>query len=918
MRNLSLFFIYFSCLTIISISGKAQQGVSLIFNHNGKLINTLPETITGIKDFVIQMPVKTLKKIKGELDEKREAVGKQINNSNSFFYQLLHNGKTEDSARIRHLYTDNSTKYSFQSRDNFLNTNTDSAGLRLFPDKFINYYNLLTLLLQLGDNIGTVPANNDLIPYAVSVGKNKRSLKCICIKRSSENLEFYFNNTEPANADGSFTYNITYTDNLQQLTLNHLNNAYKNTDSTIRMLNLIDGYLSKEVKQFSEKINSTVDSIAMLEEFPKGTSLRQAREDTLWSKYGSLRKELIKKIGDINENNTIFQTSAILQQWIFQWAWLTGGTGILNPFKFTSGNKISTNNIDADILKVKDAFYTRMIDSLKSVADTSKLEYLLNNKQLLKSNSGVIARDKNSAANNDKEIDKLAYTGWTLHSGTIFLGNKHNITRNYYFDNDVKANKNKFKFKYPEDDSVYLLYHNVPTGTVMEIQGSYKSFDDTPDFTKFVSKAIDTLGGLFSLVNGAAGGISKIIKNLSLEGTKKFADVQKTDLSNGVVGLTEKITKPGFEVKESNYNGYISVLQSANLQAIDTLNVQGSIRQDNFIKLLQRSNKITIDSIKQKMAARKLLSINANELKIAFDNIQANLEKQQIKTKFLNGFAGDAALQSSLLIKIGSLPPNLLPVDYQDSVFNMYNRINLVRIPNGITINERNFYKFLSQTVSSKVPPIPSEDFVVSEKTDTTPKYKTQAFVPDAKEAPYKFEYSFTKVIKSDTAKSGFVKFKTDSSYFNIGKRYRFQLAAGLAYSFAPILRTDIDTSKNTFSINKDGNRVRIIAGVRFYLGKGIYQHDNRFIPKGKLDWLDKTSIMVGVGIPKPLDNYYIGAGYDIVPGFNINFGSHIYRYTNYKVANNTIVDNSSALKVNGYVALTLDPTLFVKILKTL
>ncbi|WP_462249890.1 hypothetical protein [Ferruginibacter sp.] len=902
---------------------KAQNGVSLVFNHNGNLISTLPDTITGIKEFIIQMPVKLYTKEKKNIEEKRESVKNQIIDASSFFYKCLIQGKTSDSGRIRKLYTDDSGKYSFQSEDVRLNK-AEAEGSRLFPPKFIDHYTLLNRMLQLTDGTGIIAGENTMLPYSVTIGKGKKQLKCVCIKKQKETFDFYFTNTEPVNTDGSFTYTITYTDILQKLTLNHLNDVYGRNDSTIRILNLIDAFFSGEVKKIADSINATVDSIALLAEFPEGSQLREGKEIGLWKKYNGLKQRLIYKIGDVAKDSTLFQTSLILQQWIFKWAWLTGGTGILNPFKFTSGNKIGINSIDSDSLKVKEIFYSRLLDSLKSFADlakmedlvNAKMEALVNYKQRIKNNNNEVTRNKNRQAENDKLIDKLAYTGITLYAGTIFTGNRHNITRNYYFDNDIKANKNKFKFKYPDDDSVYLLYHNVPSGTLMEIQGNYKPFDDTPDFTKFLSKAIDTLGGLYSLVSGASGNFTKILNNLSTNGTRKYT-APAYETANNPFAIFETVINPGFAESNFEYKRSINITRYAKSLSNDTVNQARSIQNKDFIERLQHSKKSFIDTVKQDMKNGDLKSENNNQLKIVLDNSQGNREKLQIKNRFINVFNNNKEIKEIFENRINILPSTLLPVDYQDTLFKIFDEINALIIrANTISITERNYYKFLSKIVTSA--PMPLEGFSVEEKTDTTPKYKTQAFVPDAKEAPYKFEYSFTKVIKSDTAKTGYLKFKTDSSYFNIGKRYRFQLAAGLAYSFAPIVRTNIDTSKNSFSVNKDENKMRIIAGVRFYLGKGIYQHDNRFIPRGKLGWLDKTSIMVGVGIPKPLDNYYIGAGYDIVPGFNINLGGHFYRYINYNIANNTIVDNSSILKVNSYVAITVDPTLFVKFFKTL
>jgi hypothetical protein len=928
MRNIKWRSLYIIPLLLCFTNSKAQDTVSLAFNQKGELLSDLPAKIVAVDTFIIKVPVKFFNDDKKLLDKAMKNVNAQIADTNSFFYSIF---KTWDAAnttrmrndttRMRSLYgTINSNSYSFTPSDNTFNTNPDYDLLQLFPKGFIDYYSLVGNLFNSasGANI-PVPVRNNVVPFSVKVGKIENMISCVSINKTAESIIFKFKNTQAPDKDGSISYTITRIDILHQLALNHFNAIYEAKDSSIRVLKMLDTYFSKEVKELSTTIDGVVDSIALIQEFPAQTAIRKEKEDALWGKYIVIKGKLIDKIGNIDKDSTVFTQSNLLKKWILQWAWLTGGNGVLNPFKFTSADNIPGVLIDGEALKIKDFFYSRMIDSLKTFADIERMDKLVSFKQDVKKENNKITTAKAGKTANQNEITKFSTTAVNINAGTIFCSKKSSI-RNYYFNKDVRADKNSFKFKYPEDNTVVLLYHNVPAGTHIEILGSYKAFDDTPDFTKFIGKAIDTIGGLYNLVSGALGGYKTLTK-LQAGGNLKY---QQPELSNYL--LTETSSTQAVYANSTNipYTGNFLLKSTSSIAAFSFNGSSDSnlVLNNKQFKKLQKSNPQYANKIKQDIKKGEIVTeaYENLELKTITDATSRQEKKQLILEEFIYAFDNDTTIQSIFRRNIGRVRNlNTLTLEnYADSLRAVFKRITAtIIIRDSITSKQRLMYKALHLLCSAK--PLPSVDeLTLEEITDTIPRFKSQAFLPDTKEAPYKFEYSLTKVVKSDTAKAGYLKYKTDSSYFNAGKRYRFQLAAGLAYSFAPIVRTNIDTSKNSFSVNKDENKMRIIAGVRFYLGKGIYLHDNRFIPRGKLGWLDKTSIMIGVGIPRPLDNYYIGAGYDIVPGFNINFGSHFYRYINYQVANNTIVDNSSILKVNGYVAITLDPTLFVKIFKTL
>jgi len=63
------------------------------------------------------------------------------------------------------------------------------------------------------------------------------------------------------------------------------------------------------------------------------------------------------------------------------------------------------------------------------------------------------------------------------------------------------------------------------------------------------------------------------------------------------------------------------------------------------------------------------------------------------------------------------------------------------------------------------------------------------------------------------------------------------------------------------------------------------------------------------VDAAKPLENQYLGIGFDLLPGLGINAGPHFYRYTAYQLYNNAVVGEKKTLKVRDglQMSLTMD-----------
>ncbi len=145
---------------------------------------------------------------------------------------------------------------------------------------------------------------------------------------------------------------------------------------------------------------------------------------------------------------------------------------------------------------------------------------------------------------------------------------------------------------------------------------------------------------------------------------------------------------------------------------------------------------------------------------------------------------------------------------------------------------------------------------------------------------------------------------KPKSFNFISYKRSRIQFAAGVHFfsGNAPMVVTE-GTGFKTVSYNTP----RYSAGVKGYL------FPQTFADVNKKTWgrtfIRSVHMALLVDAAKPLENQYLGIGFDLLPGLGINAGPHFYRYTAYQLYNNAVVGEKKTLKVRDgiQVSLTMD-----------
>jgi hypothetical protein len=197
-------------------------------------------------------------------------------------------------------------------------------------------------------------------------------------------------------------------------------------------------------------------------------------------------------------------------------------------------------------------------------------------------------------------------------------------------------------------------------------------------------------------------------------------------------------------------------------------------------------------------------------------------------------------------------------------------------------------------------------------KARPVPEYSTKVLKVETSDKPSQYTVTLNKRDETDTTEIAKFKFRT-------GKTYRIQLGAGLAYSSwfkssNDLVQTTITENNGVLDIKNTYQPLRFVAGFHCQLGKGLHLQNNGFVfCKGITNIAGRTSIFLGVGIPKPLENIYAGIGLDLWPGLKITGGCHFYRNDLYQISNNHIVEQKTNFNGAPFIGINIDPASLIK-----
>jgi hypothetical protein len=191
--------------------------------------------------------------------------------------------------------------------------------------------------------------------------------------------------------------------------------------------------------------------------------------------------------------------------------------------------------------------------------------------------------------------------------------------------------------------------------------------------------------------------------------------------------------------------------------------------------------------------------------------------------------------------------------------------------------------------------------------TDNKPVYTTTILDTKLTDTPSKNRYTIFSVnLNKDTTMIA------DFTY-KVGKLYRYQISAGLTYTVPTFIQSKVVESNGQITITNTSQQYRLTAGLNIYLGKGLFLLDDKLSLRPR----KRGSLYVGLGIPKPLENIYLGYSNDFVPGLKGTFGWQLFRADKYNILNNQIVEHKVRYQVVfPFVALSIDASSLTKALQ--
>lgn len=199
---------------------------------------------------------------------------------------------------------------------------------------------------------------------------------------------------------------------------------------------------------------------------------------------------------------------------------------------------------------------------------------------------------------------------------------------------------------------------------------------------------------------------------------------------------------------------------------------------------------------------------------------------------------------------------------------------------------------------------------------DTAPQFRSEWLPFEKPEAPITIKYHL--IAKKTFSKDESIIDTVETSSFKLGKRQRIVLAAGYTYTFGSVVQTLVkrDANNNIVTgIENVDERYKAVLGLKFQLGRGLWISDDQLLTPKYGSMLDRTSVFLGLLIDKnPFKNIFLGIGYDVIPGLNINMGIHIYNNRSYQIVNNQVVAESSRYFTQfPYAGICIDPGLLIK-----
>ncbi|GEO03363.1 hypothetical protein AAE02nite_10270 [Adhaeribacter aerolatus] len=588
-------------------------------------------------------------------------------------------------------------------------------------------------------------------------------------------------------------------------------------------------------------------------------------------------------INNYEEIKSHFDNSNIIKvlksNWVKQWIWVNEGMLTINPFGFTDEDKLNLpRSFDEEGAKKYDAYRENSIKLLinsntinEGQVDHTKFDSLLNQSGegrmvFTKRYKDKVETLKKKNTNSATDQQKVFSTISVLRFPSLERKKSKTAFRMYDASNKLKADSSNFTETIGNNVQVKVVAYNLKPNEKFVLSENPKEIKDESTTIAKINEAGDALAGVAGLTAGLPSALLTLAQLVVPKPTDKvppfniaIGEQSHKNLSNkGLIGnKTLMIEKDAANLK---------IIDDKNKQIQEQLKISFSI--DNYI------NDLGLDSCPSLRNALIKEITNSNNRALLFENLGDGLNYFQSRI--------DAIIK-----------PVILKYNKELILYNINNQLAVI--------------EFIKNQESFLLPPVK-----IDAKTDTTAKHRNLVvdIAPVEKATRKDIQLSVVDLKSSKVISSKKDAYKTAPTHWVAG-------SIGLAYVLNPFSRNAATISNGIISNTRDEEQLRLIAGLNFY-PIPIIMADDRPVWKMPFNqkMLSRISIFGGLSFPKPLYNLHTGLGIDIVPGVKIGHGFHFYRFTNYTLLNNEIINEKSNYVYNGsYFNFSLEPTAVVKFL---
>ncbi|HLP20608.1 MAG TPA: hypothetical protein VK174_09920 [Chitinophagales bacterium] len=248
-------------------------------------------------------------------------------------------------------------------------------------------------------------------------------------------------------------------------------------------------------------------------------------------------------------------------------------------------------------------------------------------------------------------------------------------------------------------------------------------------------------------------------------------------------------------------------------------------------------------------------------------------------------------------------------------------------MPDGAKTNEdltnkiNCFIKNYSRIIWLSAQTAPITDYKLEERG---PVYRTEVQTPNKKnKIPALVQYQLTNTVAGNATKT----FTTDSFAYKVYRKLYVQVMAGISCALGGGVKygrvnTVYNSANGTFS-STALKPYDVVIGIkvfpmglnirRWFPSVGPKRYHNMLIRRGD-HAVNRISFMAGMGVSQSqLRNYFLGVGYEIVPGLGINTGVNFYGQNHFKLENGTLILQEQRFKPAAFVAITVDPVVMIR-----